>query len=215
LRQYHAAEFKADSGVHFVGMVGGAIAAPVLLALAAGSANAVIPWSVLTYGAGLLAMLGCSAAYHLGRSSERRELLRRFDHAAIFVMIAGTYTPFTAGILDGIYAAWATAAMWLAALSGVAIKLLRPRRFEWASTVVYLALGWAAVIFMRSLLARLDRPTLILLVAGGVLYSIGAGIHRWHRLPYHDAIWHGLVLIAAGCHYAAILHGVVLPVLRL
>ena len=66
---------------------------------------------------------------------------------------------------------------------------------------------------MRPLLARLDRPTLILLVAGGALYSIGAGIHRWRRLPFHDAIWHSLVLAAAGCHYAAILHGVVLPVL--
>ena len=88
--------------------------------------------------------------------------------------------------------------------------MLYPRRFEWASTAVYLALGWSVAIFMRPLLAALDRPTLILLVAGGVLYSVGACIHRWRRLPFHDVIWHSLVLIAAGCHYVAILHGVIL-----
>jgi hemolysin III len=76
--------------------------------------------------------------------------------------------------------------------------------------LLYLAFGWTAVVFMQPLLGALDRPTLILIVLGGVLYSIGAAIHCWHRLPFHDAIWHALVLIAAGCHYAAILHGVVL-----
>ncbi len=190
-------------------MLAGAVGAAAMLGLAA-TADAATLWSVLAYSLALVAMLGLSAAYHIQRSSDRREVLRRLDHAAIFVMIAGTYTPFTACVLDGASAIWLTASMWLAALAGVAVKLLYPRRFEWTSTAVYLALGWAVVIFMRPLLAALDRPTLILLVAGGVLYSIGACIHRWRRLPFHDAIWHGLVLIAAGCHYAAILHGVVL-----
>jgi hemolysin III len=190
-------------------MLLGAIGAAVLLTLTAPT-NATTWWSVLAYSAGLMAMLGCSAAYHIQRSSDRRELLRRLDHAAIFIMIAGTYTPFTASILDRTYATWLTGAMWLAALAGVAVKLAYPRRFEWASLVVYLALGWAVVIFMQPLLAVLDRSTLVLLVSGGVFYSIGACIHRWRRLPFHDAIWHGLVLIAAGCHYAAILHSVVL-----
>ena len=189
-------------------MLAGVVGVAVLVALAA-SADAVTLSSVLVYSMGLTAMLGCSAAYHMQRSSEYREVLRRLDHAAIFVMIAGTYTPFTAGILGRTDAIWLTGSMWLAALSGVAVKLLYPRRFGWASTAVYLVLGWS-IVLMRPLLAALDRPTLILLVMGGVLYSVGAGIHRQHRLPFHDAIWHALVLIAAGCHYAAILHGVVL-----
>jgi hemolysin III len=209
LRRYYAAEIEADFVVHLLGTVAGAIGATVLLALAVPTNPATL-WSTLAYSVGLMAMLGFSAAYHTQRSSERRELLRRLDHAAIFVMIAGTYTPFTACVLDGAYATWLTGSMWLAALAGLALKLLYPRRFEWASTVVYLALGWAVVIFMQPLLAALDRPTLILLVSGGILYSIGAGIHRWRRLPFHDAIWHALVVLAASCHYAAILHGVVL-----
>jgi hemolysin III len=209
LRRYYAAEIEADFAVHLLGTLLSAIGAAVLLTLAAAT-NAVTRWSVLAYSVGLMAMLACSAAYHIQRSSERREFLRRLDHAAIFVMIAGTYTPFTACILDGAFATWLTGAMWLAAVAGVAVKLAYPRRFEWASTLVYLALGWAVVIFMQPLLAVLDRSTLVLLVSGGVFYSIGACIHRWRRLPFHDAIWHGLVVIAAGCHYAAILHSVVL-----
>jgi hemolysin III len=210
-RRYHAAEIEADFAVHLAGTLVGAIGASALLALAAASANSTVFWSVVAYGAGLVAMLGFSAAYHVQRSSERREFLRRLDHAAIFVMIAGTYTPFTASVLDGAQAAWLTAAMWLAALAGVAVKLAYPRRFEWASTMIYLILGWAVVIFMQPLLGLLDRTTIVLLVSGGVVYSVGACIHRWRRLPFHDAIWHGLVLVAAGLHYAAILHGVVLP----
>jgi hemolysin III len=92
----------------------------------------------------------------------------------------------------------------------VPVKLAYPRRFEWISLFLYLALGWAPAIIVQPLLASLERSTMTLIVLGGMLYSVGACVHRWRRLPFHDAIWHGLVLIAAGCHYAAILHGVVL-----
>jgi hemolysin III len=208
--RYNSTEIKADFAVHLIGTLTGAIGAVVLLVFAAASANAAITLSVLAYSAGLLAMLGCSTAYHFHRSSRRRNLLRRIDHAAIFVMIAGTYTPFTVCVLDGSSAIWLTGSIWLLALVGVVVKLAYPpRRFEWASTVVYLSMGWS-VMFMRPLLTALDRPTLILLVSGGVAYSIGACIHRWRSLPFHDAIWHGLVLGAASLHYAAILGGVVL-----
>ena len=210
MRRYHAGEIEADLAVHLVGTMVGAISAVVLIALAATSTNLAVFSSVLAYSAGLVAMLGCSAAYHLRRSSERRDLLRRLDHAAIFVMIAGTYTPFTVCISGGSSAVWMTGSMWLAALAGVAVKLAYPRRYEWASTAVYLVMGWAVIIFMQTLLAALDQPILILLVSGGVIYTIGACIHRWRRLPFHDAIWHSSLLSAAGLHYAAILYGVVL-----
>ena len=107
----------------------------------------------VAYSLGLMAMLSLSAAYHFHHASARGELLRRLDHAAIFVMIAGTYTPFTVGILNGAAALWSTGSMWAAALAGAAVKWAYPRRFEWVSIVCYLAMGWAAVIFMRPLLA--------------------------------------------------------------
>src|SRR5262249_48365130 len=118
---------------------------------------------------------------------------------------------FTAGFPDGSYAAWLTASMWVAALAGAAVKLACPRCFEGISVAIYLILGWAVVIFMQPLLAALDRTTVILLASGGVVYSIGACIHRWRRLRFHDAIWHGLVVVAASLHYAAIVHGVLKP----
>ena len=210
VRSYQPAEIEADFAVHRVGMLVGGVAAAALLAVTAAAASPMTLWSVVAYSRGLMAMLSFSAAYHFHHASARGELLRRLDHAAIFVMIAGTYTPFTVGILNGAAALWSTGSMWAAALAGAAVKWAYPRRFEWISIVCYLAMGWAAVIFMRPLLAALDRPTLTLIVIGGVVYSIGAGIHSWRRLPFHDAIWHALVLIAAGCHYAAILYGVVL-----
>jgi len=206
----HPAEIEADFAVHRVGMLVGGVAAAALLAVTAAAAGPTTLWSVVAYSVGLMTMLSFSAAYHFHHESERGELLRRLDHAAIFVMIAGTYTPFTVGILNGAAAVWSTGSMWAAALAGAAVKLAYPRRFEWISIVFYLALGWAAVVFMRPLLAALDRPTLVLLVLGGVVYTVGAVIHGWRRLPFHDAIWHALVLVAAGCHYSAILHGVVL-----
>jgi hemolysin III len=209
LKPYYAAELEADFVVHLLGTVAGAIGAAALLGFAART-SAVTLFSVSVYSLGLMAMLLCSAMYHMRRSSERREFLRRLDHAAIFVMIAGTYTPFTVCFPTSSFAGWFTGGIWLAALAGVAVKLAYPRRLEWASTVVYLALGWAVVIFMQPLLTLLDRTTVELLIAGGIVYSLGACIHRWRRLPFHDAIWHALVLVAAGCHYAAILHGVVL-----
>jgi len=208
MRRYYAGELEADSAVHFIGTITGATSAAVLLALAF-LANTAVFLSVLVYGIGLVAMLFFSAAYHLQRSSRRRDLLRRLDHAAIFVMIAGTYTPFTVCTLTSTSAVWLTGPMWLAALVGVILKLSCPHWPDWASTAVYLVMGWAVVVFMQPLLAALDRFTVILLLSGGVLYSVGACLHR-SQLPFRDAIWHSCVLGAAGLHYAAILFGVVL-----
>jgi hemolysin III len=102
-----------------------------------------------------------------------------------------------------------TAAVWLLALAGAVFKLASPHRLERLSTAAYLALGWMIVVGARPFLAAVDMPTVVLIAVGGIFYSIGAGIHLWRRLRFHNAVWHGLVLVSAACHYAAILHGVV------
>jgi hemolysin III len=206
---YRPAELAADRAIHLIGTVGGAVSAAALVALAACAADRATFVAVVVYACGLILMLGCSAGYNLSVEPRRREVLRRLDHAAIFVVIAGTYTPL-ATRLPGIDAAWLTAAVWIAALAGIAVKLLCARRLQLLSTVAYLALGWSAALIAPQLLASIDRPAALLIMAGGVLYSVGAGIHLWHGLPFHNAIWHGLVLLAAVCHYAAIVQGVVL-----
>ena len=122
MRLYYPGEIEADFAVHLIGMTVGVIGVLALLAVAVTSPNLAVFYSVLAYSIGLLTMLTCSAAYHLRRSSDRRDFLRRLDHAAIFVMIAGTYTPFTVCILGDWSAVWLTGSMWLAALVGVVVS---------------------------------------------------------------------------------------------
>jgi hemolysin III len=157
-----------------------------------------------------MAMLLCSAVYNMARDGMFKRLLRRCDHAAIFVMIAGTYTPFSLEVIGGAWGRGLLIFVWTVAAAGVALKLLRPHRFERLSVVVYLMLGWCVLAALDPLLARISLWGLVLLFAGGVLYSLGVVFHLWTRLPFHNAIWHGFVLAAAGCHYAAIMLEVVL-----
>lgn len=155
------------------------------------------------YGAGLLTMLVASAAYNLfdGRGKAFR---RRLDHAAIFLMIAGTYTPFawlrvpppTDDIL-GI-------GIWSGAALGIMGKLTLPHAPRVLAVTIYLAMGWSVVFVLDPLIDVLRPETLILIVAGGMLYTIGVPIHLMHRLKYHDAIWHGFVIAGSACHFVAI-----------
>ena len=193
-------EWRADLAVHTLGLGLGAAGAIVMLAVT--NRTQLLPVAVYLFG--LLAMLSCSAVYNAWPSSRYREALRRLDHAAIFVMIAGTYTPLTLRLP----AAWATglaAGVWAAALVGVAAKLWQPRKVETLSVVLYLALGWIGLVAAGPLLASLDRTTLVLLLLGGLVYSGGVVFHLSKNGRYSRALWHACVLVAAGVHYAAIL----------
>jgi hemolysin III len=154
-------------------------------------------------------MFLASAAYNLA-SPRRRPMLRRLDHAAIFLMIAGSYTPFTTQRLTGAWAWGMTSGVWALALGAAAAKLFAPgfgRRF-WVA--LYLALGWIAVIAIKPLLAGVSVLALVLLLVGGLVYSLGVIVYLKRDLPFRRAIWHGFVTAAAATHFAAILTGVVL-----
>jgi len=155
-------------------------------------------------------MFLASAAYNLA-SPRRRPLLRRLDHAAIFLMIAGSYTPFTTQRLTGAWAWGMTAAVWTLALAGAAGKLFLPGLGKGFWVVLYLALGWVALIAVRPLLADVSILALALLAAGGLIYSLGVIVYLRKTLPFRRAIWHGFVVAAAATQYAAVLTGVVLP----
>ena len=196
-------EYAADSVVHAIGILAGLVGIVVLFALIGNS-----DWSELVstsiYGAGLLGMLGTSAIYNLGWQSPRRDLFRRFDQAAIFLMIAGTYTPLTVIGLEGPLETGLIVFVWVAALAGFVMKLFVPRGLEGISLAIYLALGWASLIALKPLLEAFNPSVVILIVLGGVLYSLGMIFHVWRKLPYQNAIWHGFVFSAAAMHYAAI-----------
>lgn len=208
---YSLGERVADAAVHALGVSASIIAASILLLIATSHAPPLSIVSLTVYGIGLIAVFAFSAGYHLVRRPRLKAMLRRFDHAAIFVMIAGTYTPFALISIGGRWGLALLAVVWGVAVLGVAWKLLLPGRFERVSTALYLAQGWVMVAALKPLIAAVSPLVFLLLAIGGVLYTVGVVFHVWRRLPYHNAIWHALVLIAAGFHYTAILAAVALP----
>jgi hemolysin III len=208
-REQSRGECAVDGAIHVLALVAALIGIGVLIGIIAVRSGLVEMVTAVIYGAGLLAMLGFSAAYNLGWNSRHRELLRRFDQAAIFVMIAGTYTPFTILGLDGAWEISLMSFVWTIALLGLALKLFLPRRLEGVSLAIYLALGWTGVVAAGPFINALNPPVPVLLTVGGVLYSIGTIFHVWRRLPYQNAIWHAFVVAAAAVHYSAVLNLVI------
>lgn len=199
------AEWVADAVVHVVGLAFGLAACIAIAVLAIPQAGALRLASLGLYGFGLLAMLGCSALYNLSGSAVWKGVFRRLDHAAIFLMIAGTYSPFALIVMGGGWGIGVFLFVWAVALCGVAMKLLLPMRFERLSVAIYLLLGWTILVAFNPLVAGASMPALVLLLTGGGLYSLGVIFHLWERLPYQNAIWHVFVLAAAACHFTAIL----------
>jgi hemolysin III len=202
---YDRAEIIADGVVHGIGVFSGVIAATVLIVLAAVFASTYAVVTVSVYAAGLLAMLGFSAAYNLWPVSRRKWLLRRFDHSAIYVLIAATYTPIFAQLQDRVFAMSLLAGVWGVAAVGITLKLFFPGRFDRLSVGLYLAMGWSGIIAYDAGLSSLPKLAVWFILAGGLLYSFGVIFHAWQRLRFQNAIWHCFVLLGAACHYTAVL----------
>ncbi|MFI4965426.1 MAG: hemolysin III family protein [Caulobacterales bacterium] len=199
----------ADLVVHIVGLTLALVGGVVLLALAvrAGSITRVVGVSI--YAAGVVAMLAFSTAYNFARA-RHRPVLRRLDHAGIFLMIAGSYTPFTLHNLTGGWAWGMTIAVWAIAAVGALGKLFARKVDRKLWVAVYLALGWLVLVALKPMIDHVTWVALLLLVAGGVLYSTGVVFYVNKRLKFSRAIWHGHVVAAAAAHWAAVLVGVVL-----
>ncbi len=202
-------ELVADGIVHVIGIIAGTIGSVVLIGIAAMYHSYVEVIAVSIYAAGMILMFSCSAIYNFARKSRHRELFRRFDHSGIFLMIAGTYTPFTLLMLSGRLAIVVIALVWSIAVFGIAIKLFWPKRLEGVTTGLYIAMGWIGIIAIEPLLLSTSGVALGLLALGGLLYMAGVIFHLWERLPYQNAIWHGFVVVAAATHYSAILTSIV------
>ncbi|WJR77373.1 hemolysin III family protein [Bradyrhizobium sp. NP1] len=202
---YDRAEIIADGVVHVVGLCLGLIAASVLVVLTAIYASALDIVVVSIYVAGLLSMLGLSASYNLWPVSRTKWILRRFDHSAIYVLIAATYTPFIVELKDSIFAIALLIGVWCVAIFGIVLKLRWPGRFDRLSIGLYLALGWSGLMLYHSVVTALPSTALGFVVAGGALYSLGVIFHAWRRLRFQNVIWHCFVLLGAACHYTAVL----------
>ncbi len=202
-RQHGRGEILADGLVHGLAIAAALAGGSFVLARAIGEASGHIT-VLCIYMLSLLAMLGFSMAYNLAPDSPAKRLLRRFDHSAIYVLIAATYTP----LIVQLHEAWLTLALalivWLGAGAGVAVKLFGRGRHSGVTVAAYLALGWVGVFAVYFFWQALPGVTLALIAIGGVLYSLGVPFYLWERLKYQRAIWHGFVAGAAACHFAGI-----------
>ena len=197
--RYTAAELWADAAIHVAGLVL-VMAGLVWLLISARLSSSEELLVIVIYGATLTTAITCSAIYNMWPVSRTKWLLRRLDHSAIYLLIAGTYTPF----MFKLKAWWLLTIVWAVAWCGIAIKLGKPGRFDRASIVLYLALGWSALPIGRQVVTGLQPVTLWLIGIGGALYSLGVIFHLWERLPFQNAIWHGFVLSAAVAHFGAV-----------
>lgn len=160
--------------------------------------------SFAIFGLSLVLMYGVSTVYHGCTRPERRCRLRIYDHVSIYVLIAGTYTPFALITVQG-SAGWALFAMsWLMALAGTVMKLFFTGRYRLLSTLMYVGMGWMILLFLKPLTERLVDEGLAWLIAGGVAYSVGALLYSVRTLPFNHASFHALVLLGSACHFMAV-----------
>lgn len=169
----------------------------------------------LIYGLTLVAMFTFSLLNTVVRDPRHQAVIRLLDHSFIYCLIAGTYTPFCLLVLGGETGWHLLIIMWLAALLGVVLRIALHNRFQHALITLYVAMGWSGVVHADLVASRMTTAGLVLLIAGGLLYTLPAPLHRFTRLKYHSAIWHGCVLAAAACHYAMVLLMLDLPVFDL
>ena len=202
---YDRAEIIADGVVHAIGVLTGLIAATVLVVLAAVYATARDIVGVSIYVAGLLSMLVLSASYNLWPVSRAKWVLRRFDHAAIYVLIAATYTPIILELEGSVFAFALLVGVWCVAVFGIVLKLAWPGRFDRVSVGLYLAMGWSGMMLYEPVVNALPSTALWCVLIGGALYTLGVIFHAWRRLRFQNAIWHCFVLLGAACHYTAVL----------
>ena len=201
---YSRAEWISDAVVHVVGVVSAVVAAPVLVTLAwvwVGDTSAVA--ASIVYCLALIAMLVCSAIYNMAPFPARKDVFRRLDQSAIYMKIAGTYTPFA--VLTGTHAGLFFAGIWSAAIAGASMIALGPRSVRRKSYILYLLIGWAGLIWGGPMLANLSGTGFVLIVVGGSVYTMGVLFLLWERLPFHNTIWHVFVLAATAVFYAAVL----------
>ncbi len=202
-------EELASALTHGLGATAALAAGSVLITLAALYGNGWQLGASIVFGVTLLLLYVASTLYHSIQHPVAKGRLKVFDHCAIYLLIAGTYTPFTLIGLRGSIGCWLFGAIWTLALAGVVFKLFYTGRFRGLSTAIYVAMGWLVVIAIGPVTAALDGWTLGWIIAGGVFYTLGTYFYMRESIPYAHAIWHLFCIAGSVCHYIAVLAQVV------
>jgi len=197
------AEELANSVTHGAALLGALVAFPLLLRQMAPHGAAAIVGAAI-FGTTVIVLYASSTLYHSVRRERPKRTLRRIDHAAIYLLIAGTYTPFTLGILRGAWGWTIFGMIWTLATAGVVFKFALEIRSPRLSTALYLAMGWLILVAAKPLWQLMPLPGVLWLVAGGIAYTVGVAFFSAKRLPYAHPIWHLFVMAGTACHYVAV-----------
>lgn len=202
---YSVAEEIANSISHGVGFILGIVGLVLLLTQAvANEAGSVAITSYSLYGGSIILLFLASTLYHAIPNQAAKRRLKVFDHCAIYLLIAGTYTPFLLVGLDSSLARGLMVVIWSLALIGVIFKLAFTHRFKVISLVTYLGMGWLSLVVIYQMVMKLSAGAVSLLAAGGIVYTLGVIFYVNKRIPFNHAIWHGFVLGGSVCHFLAI-----------
>ena len=199
------AEETANSISHGLGLVAAIAAVPVLVITAIRDGDASFVLGACVFAGSMVLLYLASTLYHSVSHEPAKRIFRLLDHSAIFVLIAGTYTPFTLGVLRGPWGWTLLAMVWSLATIGLTIKAMFGTRYKWATMTLYVGMGWLALIAAKPILEHLPLPGILLVVAGGLAYTSGLGFFAAHRLPYHHFIWHLFVILGTTFHFFAVL----------
>jgi hemolysin III len=204
-RSLSIGEEIANSITHGVGLIASIIALPILLIKARASSDPSAMQGAVIFGATLILLYATSTVYHALPLSRGKRLFRVLDHSAIFLLIAGTYTPFALGPLRGPWGWTLLAIIWTLALLGIFSKVAVGFGIPRLSTALYLGMGWLIVIAIKPLIDNVPRAGILWLAAGGLAYTGGVVFYAMNRVRYHHMIWHLFVAAGSACHYVAVL----------
>ena len=196
---------RASMLVHALGLLLSLAGLALLIGLAARQDSARGIVAVAVYGAALIALYAASTVYHAVQHAATKQLWRRLDHIAIYLLIAGTYTPFTLLALHGVWGWGLFAAIWTLAAAGLLLEFTGLARRRWLAALIYIGMGWLGLLAFVPLRAALAGGGMALLLAGGAAYTLGVPFYLWRRLPFHHTIWHVFVLIGSVLQFLAVL----------
>ena len=204
-RPIHLREEIANSISHGLALVLALAAMPVLILSAAELGNTRFTIGVVVFGVSIVLLYLASTLYHSLRHERAKQFFRKVEHCAIFLLIAGSYTPFTLGVLRGPWGWTLLTIVWVLAVAGITMKIIAGHRHWWLSIVLYVVMGWLAIVAVKPILTLVPLPGILLILAGGVAYSGGLAFFAAHRIRYNHFIWHLFVMAGTVCHYLAVL----------
>jgi hemolysin III len=202
---YSLREEIANGISHGLALIVALVALPFLIVSTLRAGNMHFTIGAVVFGVTMVVLYLASTLYHSLTHEGAKQFFRQVDHCAVFLLIAGSYTPFSLGVLRGPWGWTLLAIVWTLAVAGIVIKVLTGTRYWWLLMSLYVGMGWLAIVAIKPILALVPPPGIGLILAGGIAYSGGLAFFAAHRIRYNHFIWHLFVIAGTTCHYLAVL----------